>query len=70
MNFYNFINRYRIQEAIKLMNSESSGKFSIEGIARQSGFNSRSSFYTAFKTETGLTPSSFLKDLKKAEKLL
>ena len=58
-NFYNFINRYRIEEAKRLLEDTKYSKFSIEGIAHQSGFNSRSSFYTAFRNETGVTPSQF-----------
>ncbi len=58
-NFYNYVNRYRIGEAKRLLEDTKFNQFSIEGIARQSGFNSRSSFYTAFKNETGVTPSQF-----------
>jgi AraC-like DNA-binding protein len=58
-NFYNFVNRYRIGEAKRLLEDAKFNQFSIEGIARKSGFNSRSSFYTAFKNETGVTPSQF-----------
>jgi AraC-like DNA-binding protein len=58
-NFYNYINRYRIEEAKRLLEDTKYSKFSIEGIAHQSGFNSRSSFYTAFRNETGVTPSQF-----------
>jgi len=58
-NFYNFVNRYRIGEAKRLLEDVKFNQFSIEGIANQSGFNSRSSFYTAFKNETGVTPNQF-----------
>ncbi len=58
-NFYNYINRYRIAESKHLLENIKYDRFSIEGIAHQSGFNSRSSFYTAFKNETGITPSQY-----------
>ena len=61
-NFYHYVNRYRISEAKRLLKNPENIRFSIEGIAHQSGFNSRSSFYTAFKNETGVTPSRFLKE--------
>lgn len=59
VNFYNFVNRYRIMEARRIMETDKLVKFSIEGVALQVGFKSRSSFYTAFKTETEMTPSEF-----------
>lgn len=58
-NFYNYVNRYRIGEAKRLLEDTKFNQFSIEGIAHQSGFKSRSSFYTAFKNETGVTPNQF-----------
>ncbi len=58
-NFYNYVNRYRIGEAKRLLEDAEFNQFSIAGIANQSGFNSRSSFYTAFKNETGVTPNQF-----------
>lgn len=59
LNFYNFVNRYRISEARRIMEDEDFRKYTIEGVAQQVGFKSRSSFYTAFKSETGRTPSEF-----------
>jgi len=35
-------------------------ELSIDGIGRESGFASRSNFYSAFKAETGFTPNEFL----------
>jgi AraC-like DNA-binding protein len=36
-------------------------KLTIEGMAFESGFNSKTVFNTCFKKETGLTPSQYLK---------
>jgi len=33
----------------------------IEYVAYESGFNSRASFYRAFKKHTGITPTEFLR---------
>ncbi|MEQ9297789.1 MAG: helix-turn-helix domain-containing protein [Cyclobacteriaceae bacterium] len=63
LNFYDFINYHRIEDAKVLLTTESGRKFSILGIAYEVGFNSKSSFYTAFKKFTGTTPSSFQKKL-------
>lgn len=59
-NFNTFLNKYRIQEACKRMNDNGRyGNLTIEGISMGVGFKSRSSFVTAFKRFTGLTPSEY-----------
>lgn len=62
-NFYSFINDLRVKEARRLLANPEYRKWSIEGIARQVGFNSKSSFNTAFKKFTGVTPSFFVKTI-------
>ena len=55
-NFFDFVNSYRVKEAqARLANSDAT----ILSIAYDIGFNSRSSFYTAFKKSTGQTPTAF-----------
>ncbi|MDR3061773.1 MAG: helix-turn-helix domain-containing protein, partial [Dysgonamonadaceae bacterium] len=54
-----YINEYRIKEIIKIMSDPAYKHMSIEEISEQGGFNSRSSFYKAFKDITGQTPSQF-----------
>ena len=54
-NFFDFINTYRIEEMKKQLQGES--KYTILGIAYESGFNSKSSFNRIFKKYTGQTPS-------------
>ncbi|MDP4280883.1 MAG: tetratricopeptide repeat protein [Bacteroidota bacterium] len=62
-NYSDFINEYRIKEAmVSLSNPEKSGKFSIDAIAREAGFNTISTFNTTFKKYTGITPSVFRKN--------
>lgn len=58
-NFNQFINIYRIEEAKKLLVNPEYDNFTIEAIANESGFNSKSVFNTLFKTETGQTPREF-----------
>ncbi|GHU88541.1 hypothetical protein FACS1894155_03610 [Bacteroidia bacterium] len=58
-NFNQYINEYRIKEILKMMSESNYKHMSIEEIAEQGGFNSRSSFYKAFKDITGQTPSQF-----------
>jgi AraC-like DNA-binding protein len=58
-NFFDFINRYRIGEAQKLLTNPSDRKITVQEVLYQVGFNSKSSFNTLFKKYTGLTPSEF-----------
>lgn len=62
MNFNQLINKYRIAESKKMLSDAKYGNLTMQGIAREAGFNSRSVFNHAFKLETGLTPSDFKKD--------
>ena len=61
-NFFDFINSYRIDYAKHVM--QSSSEKNIAEIMYASGFNSKSSFNTAFKKHTGISPSAFRKKLK------
>ncbi len=61
MNFFHFVNQYRLKEAVKLMDDSSYDNYSIEGIAQSAGFNSKSVFNPTFKKLTGKTPSEYRK---------
>lgn len=58
-NFNQFINKYRIEESKRLLLDRKYNNITIQGIAKESGFNSRSVFNQVFKSEIGLTPSDF-----------
>ncbi len=60
-NFYKFVNAYRVEEVKKKLGNPDFEKYSILGIAFESGFNSKSTFNKIFKEETGMTPSEFKK---------
>jgi len=63
-NFFNFVNEYRIQAVKQAMKDPAQVKQTLLDIAYASGFNSKSSFNTAFKQQTGMTPSQFRRQLK------
>ena len=63
VNFYDFINGYRVEEARRLMRKSGQEKTNILNIALDSGFNSKSAFYTAFKKATSMTPTQYRKTL-------
>ena len=54
----------RIQYAAKLLDAGQADELSMDGIGKKSGFSTRSNFYNAFKTETGMTPSEYLERKK------
>ena len=56
-NFNDYINTFRIEAAKKIIANKSS--LTLEAISMDCGFNSKSTFYSAFKKHTGMTPSKF-----------
>jgi AraC-like DNA-binding protein len=60
-SFTDFVNQYRISYIkVQLDNKESLQNFTIEALALQAGFASRSGFYKAFNKMEGLSPKAFL----------
>lgn len=59
MNFYDFINHYRIEEFKCLCKDPAKRKLTIIALAMDSGFNSKATFNRVFKKNTGLTPSEY-----------
>lgn len=57
MNYSNFVNFYRINEAKRLIYED--GHFNLNEVMYACGFNSRTTFYNAFKKHTGLSPKQF-----------
>lgn len=58
-NFKSYINSFRVAEAKKLLKNKKFDYLSIEGVGFEVGFQSKSTFYEAFKKETGTTPFVF-----------
>ena len=57
-------NDLRITYVVELIEAGEAGKFTIEALATNAGFMSRSKFIDAFKSRQGLTPSAFIKSKK------
>ena len=62
MNFSQWLNQWRIDEARKLLVSTDHQHYSIEGISQMVGFASISAFNSNFKRISGLTPSYYRKN--------
>jgi AraC-like DNA-binding protein len=58
-NFNQYANNYRIQDAKQMLSNPKFDHLTIAAIAYECGFNSLSSFNTAFKKLAGTTPSAF-----------
>ncbi len=59
--FPELLNEHRIADSAKRLLQPDYDHLSIEGIASESGFNSLSAFYTAFKKINGMTPAEWRK---------
>jgi len=60
MNFYEFINNYRIKEAKEILKADK--EQTISDVYLAIGFNSKSVFNTFFKKNTGMTPTEYRKN--------
>ncbi|MCU4674098.1 helix-turn-helix transcriptional regulator [Catenovulum sp. 2E275] len=65
INFYEFINNYRINEAKRLLEDPAQNHRSITDIFYDAGFNSKSVYNTLFKKKFNMTPSQFRKTITK-----
>ena len=63
MSFYEFVNEKRVHEFKKLLDSGKHKEFTLLALAKESGFNSKSSFNRIFKRSTGTTPKQYLERL-------
>jgi AraC-like DNA-binding protein len=57
--FSDFVNKYRIEEAKRLLTDETTKNFSLNYISEKSGFGSMGSFMRVFKDVEGITPGQF-----------
>ena len=64
-NFFDFINKMRIERAVKTLNNDIHNEQNMEMITYQSGFLSKESFYVAFKKNMGKTPSQYIEEIRK-----
>jgi len=58
-NFPDFINSLRVEQAKKFLSSEDFRHYTMVSIGLECGFNSKSTFYAAFKKFTSETPTTF-----------
>jgi len=66
MNFFNLINKFRIEEAREILRNDINKNLNIIDVAYDVGFNNKVTFNKAFKEETSLTPTQYIKSLRTA----
>jgi AraC-like DNA-binding protein len=59
MSFFDYINQFRVTEAARMLRQQDCRFPAILDVALSVGFNSTSTFYTAFKKATGQTPARY-----------
>ncbi len=60
INFNAWKNDHKINYVIELIENGSNELLTLDALAKQAGFGSRTTFFNAFKQKMGLTPSEFL----------
>lgn len=63
ITFLKWKNKLRIEEAIKLLKSGEADTNTLESVGKACGYKSRSNFIQAFKSQTGESPSAYLKNI-------
>jgi AraC-like DNA-binding protein len=60
-SFNDFVNAYRVNEVVDLLEKGRGEQLSLLGVAYECGFSSKSTFNRAFKRQKGVPPKEFLK---------
>lgn len=58
-HFFNYVNEFRISDAMDILQDPTLKHLTVLEIIYKVGFNSKSSFYTAFKKKTNQTPKQY-----------
>ncbi|MEO1033465.1 MAG: helix-turn-helix domain-containing protein [Bacteroidota bacterium] len=66
--FYQLVNEYRVADFSQRINENAHKEFTLVSIAFEVGFNSKSTFYKAFKEITKMTPSDYIKHVENSSK--
>lgn len=62
-NFFEFVNRLRVDEAKRRLMELKLSEFNVDSIYAECGFRSRSTFFMVFKKLTGKTPAAWLDEM-------
>ena len=62
-NYYDFINRYRLEEFKRLIKAGEHKRVTITALSEQCGFK-KSNFFSTFRKVEGMTPAEYLKKMR------
>ncbi len=65
--FFDFVNRLRIERAVRTLNNDKLKEQNLTTITYQSGFISKAAFHSAFKKIVGKTPKQFIEEMGQQE---
>ena len=63
-NFSTWLNSFRITHFIKLVENGDADKYTLDSIAQDCGFSSRTTLINSFKKEKGTTPGVYIKEMQ------
>ncbi|WP_299218611.1 helix-turn-helix domain-containing protein [uncultured Aquimarina sp.] len=66
--FYELVNEYRVEDFSQRINENKHKEFTVVSIAFEVGFNSKSTFYKAFKEIKKMTPSEYIRKIESFNK--
>ncbi len=64
VNFNTWKNDHKIDYIIELIQGGSNEMLTLDALAKQAGFGSRTTFFNAFKQKMGVTPSEYLSNME------
>ncbi|TNF44597.1 MAG: AraC family transcriptional regulator [Cytophagales bacterium] len=63
-NFNSWLNEFRVEYFISLMENGEGEKYTLDSLAVKSGFSSRTTLTSSFKKQMGMPPGQFMKQIK------
>ncbi|WP_438423595.1 helix-turn-helix domain-containing protein [Aquimarina macrocephali] len=66
--FYELVNEYRVEDFSQRIKKNDHKEFTVVSIAFDVGFNSKSTFYKAFKEITNFTPTEYIKKVENSQR--
>ena len=63
-NYYDYLYKYRVDEFKRLAYADTKHTYTLIALSEKAGFNSKATFFRAFKKQEGVTPGDFMKSLR------